>query len=172
MYFSNNFPTTYYDPTGSGTYTKVQDILTRIKIKDEVRERNTLFSVFTVPNGLSPELVSNRLYGDVEFYWVILMMNKIFNRYYDWPMKERDLQKYVIETYSDPAAIHHYEIAQSSGNTRTMIWVESTVVGATAVTNMEHERTLNDNRAEIKILNPTYLQVFVEEFNRLLKNSS
>ena len=172
MYFSNNFPTTYYDPTGSGTYTKVQDILTRIKIKDEVRERNALFSIYNVPNGLSPELVSNLLYGDVEFYWVILMMNKIYNRYYDWPMKERDLQKYVIETYSDPAAVHHYEIAQSSGNTRIMIWVESTVVGATAVTNMEHERTLNDNRAEIKILSPTYLQVFVEQFNRLLKNSS
>ena len=172
MYFSNNFPTTYYDPTGSGTYTKVQDILTRIKIKDEVRERNALFSIYNVPNGLSPELVSNLLYGDVEFYWVILMMNKIYNRYYDWPMKERDLQKYVIETYSDPAAVHHYEIAQSSGNTRIMIWVESTVVGASAVTNMEHERTLNDNRAEIKILSPTYLQVFVEQFNRLLKNSS
>ena len=169
MYFSNNFPTTYYDPTGSGTYTKVQDILTRIKIKDEVRERNALFSIYNVPNGLSPELVSNLLYGDVEFYWVILMMNKIYNRYYDWPMKERDLQKYVIETYSD---VHHYEIAQSSGNTRIMIWVESTVVGASAVTNMEHERTLNDNRAEIKILSPTYLQVFVEQFNRLLKNSS
>ena len=172
MYFSNNFPTTYYDPTGSGTYTKVQDILTRIKIKDEVRERNALFSIYNVPNGLSPELVSNLLYGDVEFYWVILMMNKIYNRYYDWPMKERDLQKYVIETYSDPAAVHHYEIAQSSGNTRIMIWVESTVVGASAVTNMEHERTLNDSRAEIKILSPIYLQVFVEQFNRLLKNSS
>ena len=172
MYFSNNFPTTYYDPTGSGTFSKIQDILTRIKIKDEVRERNALFSIYNVPNGLSPELVSNLLYGDVEFYWVILMMNKIYNRYYDWPMKERDLQKYVIETYSDPAAVHHYEIAQSSGNTRIMIWVESTVVGASAVTNMEHERTLNDNRAEIKILSPTYLQVFVEQFNRLLKNSS
>jgi len=172
MYFSNNFPTTYYDPTGSGTYTKVQDILTRIKIKDEVRERNALFSVYTVPQGLSPELVSNLLYGDVEFYWVILMMNKIYNRYYDWPMKERDLQQYVIDTYADPSGIHHYEIAQSSGSTRIMIWVESTVVGATAVTNMEHERTLNDDRAKIKILSPIYLQVFVEQFNRLLKNSS
>jgi hypothetical protein len=172
MYFSNNFPTTYYDPTGSGTYTKVQDILTRIKIKDEVRERNALFSIYNVPNGLSPELVSNRIYGDVEFYWVILMMNKVYNRYYDWPMKERDLQKYIIETYANPDAVHHYEIAQSSGSTRIMIWVESTVVGATAVTNMEHERTLNDNRAKIKILSPTYLQVFVEQFNRLLKNSS
>jgi hypothetical protein len=53
-----------------------------------------------------------------------------------------------------------------------MIRVESTVAGAAAVTNMEHERTLNDNRAEIKILDPTYLQTFVEEFTRLLKNSS
>ena len=100
------------------------------------------------------------------------MMNKVFNRYYEWPMGERDLQKYVIDTYADPDGVHHYEIAQSSGNTRTMIRVESTVAGAAAVTNMEHERALNDDRAEIKILDPTYLQTFVEEFNRLLKNSS
>ena len=46
------------------------------------------------------------------------------------------------------------------------------LVGAVEVTNIEHERTLNDNKAEIKILDPTYLQTFVEEFNRLLKNSS
>ena len=172
MYFSNNFPTTYYDPTGSGTFTKVQDILTRIKIKKEVRERNALFSVYTVPQGLSPELVSNLIYGDVEYYWVILLMNKIFNRYYEWPMGERDLQKYVIDTYTDPDGTHHYEVAQSSGNTRTMIRVESTVAGAAAVTNMEHERALNEDRAKIKLLRPTYLQVFVEEFDRLLKNSS
>ena len=172
MYFSNNFPTTYYDPTGSGTFTQVQDILTRIKIKDEVRERNAMFSVYNVPNGLSPELVSNLLYGDVEYYWVILLMNKIFNRYYEWPMGERDLQKYVIDTYTDPDGIHHYEVAQSSGSTRIMIRVESTVAGATEVTNMEYERALNEDRAKIKLLRPTYLQVFVEEFNRLLKNSS
>ena len=172
MYFSNNFPTTYYDPTGSGTFTQVQDILTRIKIKDEVRERNAMFSVYNVPNGLSPELVSNLLYGDVEYYWVILMMNKVFNRYYEWPMGERDLQKYVIDTYTDPDGIHHYEVAQSSGSTRIMIRVESTVAGAAEVTNMEYERALNEDRAKIKLLRPTYLQVFVEEFNRLLKNSS
>ena len=172
MYFSNNFPTTFYDPTGSGTFTKVQDILTRIKIKDEVRERNALFSIYTVPQGLSPELVSNLIYGDVEYYCVILMMNKVFNRYYEWPMGERDLQKYVIDTYADPDGVHHYEIAQSSGNTRTMIRVESTVAGAAAVTNMQYERTLNDDRAEIKLLSPIYLQTFVEEFNRLLKKSS
>ena len=53
-----------------------------------------------------------------------------------------------------------------------MIRVESTVAGAAAVTNMQYERTLNDDRAEIKLLSPIYLQTFVEEFNRLLKNSS
>ena len=169
MYFSNNFPTTYYDPTGSGTYTRVKDILTRIKIKDEVRERNAMFSVYTVPQGLSPELVSNLIYGDVEYYWVILMMNKVFNRYYEWPMSQRDLVEYVISTYADPDAAHHYEKAQSSGDTTVMIRVESDVAGAAAVSNYQYEVTLNDARSQIKVLQPIYLDTFVDEFKSLLK---
>ena len=55
---------------------------------------------------------------------------------------------------------------------RENVHVESTVAGAAEVTNMEYERALNEDRAKIKLLRPTYLQVFVEEFNRLLKNSS
>ena len=78
MYFSKSIPTIEYDPTGSGTLTKVQDILTRIKVREGVRERESLFSKYDVYNGLSPELVSHQIYGDVEFYWTLLLMNKIF----------------------------------------------------------------------------------------------
>ena len=169
MYFTSNFPTIEYDPTGSGDTTKIQDILTRIKVREGVRERDSLFSKYDVKNGEAPELVAHRLYGDVEYYWVILLMNKIFNRYYDWPMTDRDLQQYVIDTYSDPNGTHHYEKAQSSGDTTIMIRVESDVAGASIVTNYEYEITLNDERSQIKLLRPTYLGSFVGEFNKLLK---
>ena len=169
MSFSKSFPTIEYDPTGSGTLTKVQDILTRIKVREGVRERESLFSKYDVYNGLSPELVSHQIYGDVEFYWTLLLMNKIFNRYYEWPMSQRDLVEYVISTYADPDAAHHYEKAQSSGDTTVMIRVESDVAGAAAVSNYQYEITLNDARSQIKVLQPIYLDTFVDEFKSLLK---
>ena len=169
MYFSSSFPTIEYDPTGAGTTTKVQDILTRIKVRDGIRDRDSLFSKYDVYNGTSPELVSLEVYGDVQYYWILLMMNKIFNRYYEWPMSQRDLLEYVNDTYADPDATHHYEKAQSSGDTTVMIQVESDVVGASAVSNYQYEVTLNDARSQIKVLQPIYLDTFVDEFKSLLK---
>ena len=40
---------------------------------------------------------------------------------------------------------------------------------ATPITNMEHERYLNDKRKNIKILKKVYIGSFVSEFNSLLK---
>ena len=95
----------------------------------------------------------------------------MYNRYYDWPMTERDLREYVGDTYADPDGVHHYEVAQSSGDTNTKIRVESDATGATTVTNCEYERDLNDTRKQILLLQTTYLGQFVEEYGKLLKSA-
>ena len=171
MYFTRNFPTIDYDPTGSGDTKKIQDIITRIKVRDGIRERASLFSKYSVMEGQSPERLSFTFYGDVKYYWTILLLNKMYNRYYDWPMTERDLREYVNDTYADPDGVHHYEVAQSSGDTNTKIRVESDATGATAVTNFEYEREENDGRKQILLLQTTYLGQFVEEYGKLLKSA-
>ena len=99
------------------------------------------------------------------------MINKYYDRYYDWPLTERNLRAYVNEKYSDPNANHHYEIAQESGNTEIKIKVElADHPSATPITNMEHERYLNDERKNIKILKKVYIDAFISEFNILLKD--
>ena len=171
MYFTRNFPTIDYDPTGSGDTKKIQDIITRIKVRDGIRERASLFSKYSVMEGQSPEMLSFTFYGDVKYYLTILLLNKMYNRYYDWPMTERDLREYVNDTYADPDGVHHYEVAQSSGATNTKIRVESDATGATAVTNFEYEREENDGRKQILLLQTTYLGQFVEEYGKLLKSA-
>ena len=80
-------------------------------------------------------------------------------------MSINNLQKYVLDKYANPNAIHHYETPQSSGNTTTNIKVElADVPTATAVTNYEYEQNLNDARKQIKILQPEYLGQFLADF--------
>jgi len=46
--------------------------------------------------------------------------------------------------------------------------VNSDAVGAEAVTNYEYERRLQEEKRQIKLLDPAYLPAFEEEFNKLI----
>jgi len=73
--------------------------------------------------------------------------------------------------------IHHYELAQSSGPTTGngpddyshKIEVNETESGAESVSNYEYERREQDKKRQIKLLDPRYLPMFLEEFERLIR---
>ena len=171
MYF-NDFPQIQYDPTGSGTYTTIQDIMTRIKVRDYIKNNASLFSKYSVPDGDTPEIVAYNIYGDSTYHWILLLFNQIINTYYDWPLSRKNFQKYVSNKYSNPDAVHHYEVSQSSGGDWVKIKVESDVAGAVAVTNLEYEVAIQDVKREIRILQPRFLGQFIQEFGDLLDRAS
>ena len=72
MYF-HNFPTTSYDPTGSGFTNQIQDILIRVKVRDWILNNGALFTKFIIPDGDRPEIVAFKIYGDVQYAWVLLL---------------------------------------------------------------------------------------------------
>ena len=148
MYF-HNFPTIAYDATGNKIFQTVSDILTRIVARAQVKTRDVLFTKHQILEGESPESLAFNYYGRAEYHWIILMLNQYYDRYYDWPMTQRDLQAYVISKYANPDGINHYEISQKSGNTNTKIWVELTdEPSATAVQilNMKQKKMKKEKR--------------------------
>ena len=79
MYFKN-FPTLSYDVTGDGNPQMVSDILTRVAIRQSVRDRNSLFSKYDVYEWETPESVALDMYGKAEYHWIVLMFNKYYDR--------------------------------------------------------------------------------------------
>ena len=74
------------------------------------------------------------------------------------------------------AAVHHYEIAQDSGDALTKIWIENDIdsgaySGATAITNYEHELAEQDRKRQIQLLDPSYVSLFINEFNKRMGES-
>ena len=57
MYF-NNFPQIQYDPTGSGNFSTIQDIMTRIKVRNYIKNNTSMFARYSVPDGEPPEMVA------------------------------------------------------------------------------------------------------------------
>tara|TARA_Y100001937_G_C7037870_1_gene293212 strand:- start:41 stop:568 length:528 start_codon:yes stop_codon:yes gene_type:complete len=168
------FPKLYYDAVGNGNPKLVTNILKRVKVKDGVKNDVALFDKYQVKFGESPELTSFKLYGSVDYYWTILLMNNIRDRFYEWPLTEHQFEEYVSAKYTNPGAVHHYEIAQTSGPTTSLdrshlIEVNEDTTGATAVSNYEYERRIQDNLSLIKVLKPNFLSPFVEEFAKLVR---
>ena len=106
--------------------------------------------------------------GDSELHWVIITVNNINSRY-DWPLDQVALSNFVSDKYSNPDGIHHYEINATSGDTTKKLIVASDTDGATAITNYEHEETLNDNKRRIRILDRAFVSKFTDEFKDLIR---
>ena len=93
-------------------------------------------------------------------------------------MSEQDFETFIRDKYTNPDAIHHYEVSQSSGRTSAqgpddysyLVEVNSDATGAQSVSNREHEQRLQDEKRQINLLNPSYLNTFIEEFNKLVRN--
>ena len=165
MAYFSNFPLIDYDPTGSKNVKTIKDILTRVKVKESVKKDHATFEKYDIKDGESPESIANEVYGDPQLHWVILMFNDIINPFFDWPLSARVFEKYIQSKYTNPEAIHHYEIGQSSGSDTVMIRVSSTTVGASAISNYQYESDVNDKKKKIKLLQPRFLGQFISEFN-------
>tara|TARA_A100000172_G_scaffold72383_1_gene53482 strand:- start:156 stop:566 length:411 start_codon:yes stop_codon:yes gene_type:complete len=133
-----------------------------------------LYDTYDVKNGETPESIAFKLYGEAELHWVIMLVNDITDRFHDWPMTEAQFSQFVHDKYDNVDAVHHYEISQESGNTKKKIDIgtdNTDYPTATAITNYEHEQELQDAKRKIRLLDPSYIGQFKEEFKDLISES-
>jgi len=177
MYF-RNFTKGMYDIKGDGNKKLVTDLMTRVKVREKILNESMLYDTYDVPNGEKPEDTAFKHFGSAQYHWVILLTNDITDRYYGWPLTDQDFETYITQKYDNPDAIHHYEITQSSGpqtgngpdDYSYKIEVNSTEPGAQSVSNREYEQRLQDEKRQIKLLDPNYLITFLDEFEKLVRD--
>jgi len=175
MYFSF-FPQGTYDIKGNGIDTLVTDLMVRVKIRSKVMNEASLYDLYDVPEGETPEMTALKHFGSTHYHWIILLTNDITDRYYGWPLTTFEFENYVNNKYTNPDGVHHYEITQKSGVTTGngpsdyshKIIVNSTVPNAEVVTNRDYEQRIQDEKRQIRLLNAAYLPLLLEEFENLM----
>ena len=177
MYFSK-FPLTVYDVKGNKNFKLLPDILRRVKLRSGLASSRFVFDKYNVKEGEKPEDVAFKYYGDAQYHWVIMMVNNITDRYYEWPMRQADFADFLTDKYGAGSedSVHHYELAQTSGATSSrdnshMLEVNSDTDNATAITNREYEERRQENFRQIRLLDEKYLDAFIEEFFGLIKKN-
>jgi len=180
MYF-NDIPKIYYDSYGTKNPKIVTNLLRRVGFRAKVKTNTLLFDTYSVREGETPEIIAHKLYGDSELHWVVMLVNDVIDRYHDWPMSTPQFNSYINQKYVDsdgdpnPSGVHHYEIAQTSGDTSITIEVPNNTganVSASTVTNYEYEQRLQDQKRQIRLLDPRYIPSVIEEYKNLMNESS
>ena len=170
MYFAS-FPIIPYDSVGNGHYKYVTNLLRRVGLRAKIKSNTLLFDTYDIRSGETPEEIADKLYDDPELHWVVLMVNNITDRYHQWPLNENQFQAYINDKYDNIDAVHHYETAQTSGDTTIKIdvgTVNTDYPAATAITNYEYELAQENEKRGIRLLDPRYLGEFLDEFEQLM----
>ena len=176
MSYFNYFPLMAYDVKGDKNYKLVTEIIKRVKVRNAVKDGLVVFDKYDVKYGENPEDVAFKYYDDAELHWVVLLVNNITDRYYQWPLTDPQFQLFLTDKYGAGSedAVHHYELAQTSGATTSsddshMLEVNSDTENATTITNREYEERKQNQLRQIRLLDRRYLNQFVEEFERLVQ---
>ena len=173
MYFEN-FPLIPYDSVGNGNFKLVTNLLKRVAVRSKVKINASYYDTYDVKEGETPEMIADKLYDDPELHWVILLLNDITDRYHQWPKNQNQFLAYVNDKYSNVDSTHHYEISQVSGDTTIKIDIgtdNTDYPAASIVTNFEYEEDLQDKKRKIRLLDPSYVEDFVAEFEKLMGES-
>ena len=177
MSYFSKFPNMVYDVKNNGNFKLLPDILRRVKQRNAIKSGQFIFDTYDVKNGEKPEDIAYKWFGDAQLHWVILMTNDVTDRYYQWPMNDAQFEEFIADKYSNPDAVHHYEITKSSGRTTGqgpndyshLVEVNSDTDNAISISNREYEERVQDKNRSIRLLNQRFLSDFLEEFDKLIK---
>ena len=166
-----------YDVKNNGNFKLLPDILRRVKQRNAIKSGQFIFDTYDVKNGEKPEDIAYKWFGDAQLHWVILMTNDVTDRYYQWPMNDAQFEEFIADKYSNPDAVHHYEVTKDSGRTTGegpndyshLVEVNSDTDNAISISNREYEERIQDKNRSIRLLNQRFLSDFIEEFDKLIK---
>jgi len=177
MTYFSRFPLMAYRIKEGDPLKLMPQIIKRVKLRSNIKNGLLIFDKYNVKYGEKPEDIATKLYGDPTLHWVVLMVNDVTDRYYQWPMTQPQFQEFLEDKYDNPDGIHHYEITRTSGRTTSngpgdyshLVECNSDEDGATSVSNRDYEQRLQDKYRQIKLLDKRYLSQFLREFDRLIK---
>jgi len=187
--YFRNIPNVLYDINGTepNQYRAVTNIMKRVKFRPSVIENISDYYPYRVREGERPDIVSFQKYGTVAYSYLILLLNDIVDPLFDWPLHTRQFENYIIEKYGSISTAqttnkYYYQIVRSevarTGTSErvpevkiivdltTYNTLDASVRSSQTVYDWEDE--LNDNKRDIKLINPNFIQDIDYEVKRTL----
>ena len=182
-YFSNLPLLTYdLDRKKPSTQYLAIDIFRRNVIREKVLTNIITYYPYQIQEGERPDTLAELYYGSVDFMWLILYANDIFDVYYDWPFFGKQLENFIKQKYgsilSASTTVHHYEqilrvevsstadvnrILEKTVHVDKITYDSLPATERKSISNLDFEINENESKRNIILIEDVYAQQILEE---------
>ena len=175
-------------------YIKVKNLFKRGELRSYIFQDLATFEKYQIMGDDRPDNVANKFYQDSDLDWLVLICNNIINVQTEWPLMQRDFERFLLDKYETHAAledIHHYE-TQEIKNSKGVVMLEKglevesnmtfsyydwwldeqqNITNAntvTAVTNYQYEEKIEDAKRNIYLLKTRYISLVIDDMEQLM----
>ena len=174
-------------------YIPVKNLFKRITLRQDIYQDLSFFTKYKITGNDRPDNIASKVYGRSDLDWVVLTSNNIINIQDEWPMPQLEFDAYLLNkygTYDNLNSSHHYETTELKNSDDVIIVQKGLQVPSTysityyfdsgidsgmvtsypvvEITNYQYEEKLNDDKRNIFLLKPRYLNVIIDDFEELM----
>ena len=173
-------------------YITVKNFFKRGFLREDIFQNLAFFTKYSISGNDRPDNVAFEIYQDSTLDWLVLMANNIVNIQNEWPLSNVDFDELMLDRYGSYDTlfngIHHYETTEVKDARDVKIVnaglkVESdysvtfyderadqmkTVTPTIPVTNYQYEQKVNEDKRNIYLLQPRYLQVVRDDLEDIM----
>ena len=173
-------------------YIPVKNLFMRGKLREDIFQNASVFTKYKIKGDDRPDNVAFEVFGDANLDWLVLTCNNILNVYDEWPMTQINFENYLLEkygTYENINATHHFETTEVKNTSGVIIlpaglevdsnysitFFDETIEGMTTVnspvtevTNYIYEDRLQEDRRNIFVLKPRFLNVVKDDMEEMM----
>ena len=173
-------------------YINVKNLFKRGKLKEDVASDTTLFTKYKVEGDDRPDNVAFKVYDNENLDWLVMVCNNIMNLQSEWPLLQAEFDRYLIDTYGtyeNLNSIHHYETIEIKNSMGVKLVEQGLEVDSdysityydsiteqevtqtnivTPITNLEYETKLDDDKRNIFLLKPSYVNVVKDDMEEIM----
>jgi hypothetical protein len=184
-----DYPSLLNDRQGSGDTVRVKNLFRRVKIREDYFSNLVQFIRYKITGDDRPDNVAEKVYGDADLDWIVLISNNIIDIKNDWPMTEYDLNVYLNDKYTEEqlVQIKEYRTIEWRDRNNQLIVPADQVVDESfkveylkgtqivsvspirSVSYFEWEVERNEERRNINLIDPQYVGRVIDEYEKIMK---
>jgi hypothetical protein len=177
-----------------GDYIRVKNLFKKGKLREDIFQNLAFFEKYKIVGDDRPDNVAFEIYNDSSLDWIVLLSNNILNVQSEWPLPQTDFDRFVLDKYGDYDTlyngIHHYETEEVKNRQGVTIVPAGLQVDssysvsyydfftdlqvttgnlAIPVTNYEYEEKVENDKRNIFILKPRYLNIVFDDMEEIMQ---
>ena len=94
------FPYRSFDLQNNGVNRVITDIFRNVDVNESLMDSITLYRSYYINDGERPDIVSNKIYKNPDYYWTFFITNDFLKEgMLNWPISNLEFEKFIQDEY-------------------------------------------------------------------------